>query len=244
RDTEREHSIVQAMNEHRIDGLIICSTSFSPQQSSRISEYGIPIVVINNQSAEDYRYSIYHDDVDGSRKLTRHLIDLGHRRVAYLGNLQSGRSTQDRLRGFQQEMRAAGLDVPDNFIHQVEGGLPESGLQGLQHFLRLPVRPTAIVCYNDMMAFGVLKGLRLAGLRVPEDISVTGFDNIVFSAYTNPLLTTFDQPKRSIGNQAAGLVLELLEQEHPTSADVQPKVILLPGRLLERESTAPPNRTS
>ena len=240
RDPERERLIVQTMTEHRIDGLIICSTSFSPRQSGHISQNGIPIVVINNQSAEDYRFSIYHDDVDGSRKLTRHLIDLGHRRIAYLGNLLSGRSTQDRLRGFQQEMHAAGLDVPEEYIHQVEGSLPESGLQGLQHFLGLPVRPTSILCYNDMMAFGVLKGLVQAGIQVPSEISVTGFDNIVFSDYTHPLLTTFEQPKRSIGNQAARLVLELLEKEHPSQADMEPKVIILQGRLLDRESTAPP----
>lgn len=244
RSPQREHAIVQTMNEHRIDGFIICSTSFSPEQSSLISQYGIPIVVINNQSAEDYRYSIYHDDLDGSRTLTRHLIELGHRRIAYLGNSLSGRSTQDRTAGFLQEMKQAGLEVPEGYVHQVEGGSAESGLQGLAYFLSLPARPTALLCYNDMMAIGVLQGLQQAGLRVPQDMSVTGFDNIVFSAYTNPRLTTFDQPKRSIGNRAARLVLELLDTQNHFAPDSQPNVIMLQGALLPRESTAPPSPSS
>ena len=85
RDLERERAIVQDMRERQVDGLIICSASFSAEQRRKLLEYGIPIVVVNNQAAEEYRYSIYHDDVDGSRQVTRHLIELGHTRIAYLG---------------------------------------------------------------------------------------------------------------------------------------------------------------
>jgi len=86
RDAERESVIVQAMRQHRVDGIIICSTPFSAERSQQFSKYDIPIVMINNQAAEEYRYSIYHDDMDGSRQIARHLIGLGHRRIAYLGN--------------------------------------------------------------------------------------------------------------------------------------------------------------
>jgi len=240
RDSERERHIVQVMREHRVDGVIICSTSFSAGQSQQFLKYGIPIVAVNNQAAEDYRYSIYHDDKDGSRQVTRHLIDLGHRRIAYLGNSLSGRTTLDRLSGFQQEMDAARLPVPPETVLQVPGGGPEDGLAGVEHFLSLSERPTALVCYNDMMAIGVLKGLQQAGIRVPAGMSVTGFDNIVFTAYTNPPLTTFDQPKQFIGAEAARLLLDLLQSPACDVASAQPKVRMLRGRLLVRESTAPP----
>ncbi len=196
RSLEREQAIVQTMRAHSVDGVIICSTPFSAEHSRLLREYSRPIVVINNRAAEDYRYSIYHDDVDGSRQLTRHLIELGHQRIAYLGNALSGRTTQDRVSGYQQELAAAGLTYPDGYIHQVFGGRPVDGVGACTHFLDLPERPTAILCYNDMLAIGLLQALQQADLRVPEDISVTGFDNIVFSAYTHPPLTTFDQPKR------------------------------------------------
>jgi len=240
RDPEREQTIVQAMYAHRVDGVIICSTSFSAEQSQQLSQYGIPIVVVNNQAAEDFRYSIYHDDVDGSRQVTRHLIDLGHQKIAYLGNSLSGRTTLDRLAGFQQEMENASLLIPAGYIHQVPGGGPENGLSALNHFLDLPDRPTALVCFNDMLAIGVLKGLQQVGIQVPAEISVTGFDNIVFSTYTNPPLTTFDQPKLYIGSKAAELLLGLLNSAPGDEASDQPKIQILRGKLLVRKSTASP----
>ncbi len=240
RDPQREQAIVRVMREHRVDGVIICSSSFRAEQGHSLSTYGVPIVVVNNQAAENYRFSIYHDDVDGSLQVTRHLIDLGHRRIAYLGNSLSGRTTLDRLSGYQAEMDAARLPIPPEYIQHVPGGGPEDGRAGLEHFLGLGDRPTALVCYNDMMAFGVLKGLQEADIQVPGEISVTGFDNIVFSAYTNPPLTTFDQPKRFIGAEAARLLLDLLQSPTIDGSTVQPKVRMLKGRLLVRKSTAPP----
>jgi DNA-binding LacI/PurR family transcriptional regulator len=238
-DPEREHAIVQAMSEHRVDGVIICSASFKSEQRRQFLAYGVPIVVVNNQAAEDYRYSIYHDDVDGSRQITQHLLDMGHHRIAYLGNSASGRTTLDRLTGFKQALAEAGLPVPQGYIHQVSGGGPSDGLAGLEHFLALSRRPSALVCFNDMMAIGVLKGLAAADIKVPEEFSVTGFDNIVFSAFTLPPLTTFDQPKRFIGAEAARLVLELLDSP-PAGDSSEPRVRMLKGRLLVRETTTRP----
>jgi len=237
RDPKREQAIVQDMRERHVDGLIICSASFSAEQRRKLLEYGIPIVMVNNQAAEEYRYSIYHDDVDGSRQVTRHLIELGHRRIAYLGNSLSGRTTLDRLTGFRLEMEAAGLAAPAEYVYEVPGSHPEDGLAALDHFLNLPQHPTAIFCFNDMLAIGLLNGLHAAGLHVPEDISIVGFDNIVFSAYTNPPLTTLDQPKHFIGAEAARLILGLLDDEEAPEQQIQK----LKGKLLVRQSTAPPN---
>ena len=239
RDPKREQAIVQDMRERHVDGLIICSASFSSPQRRNLLEYGIPIVMVNNQAAEEYRYSIYHDDVDGSRQVTRYLIELGHKRIAYLGNSLSGRTTQDRLTGFRRELDATGLTIPTEYVYEVPGGLPEDGLIALEHFMDLPRRPTAIFCFNDMLAIGVLNGLQVAGIQVPEDISVVGFDNIVFSAYTNPPLTTLDQPKRYIGAEAAHLTLGLLEP-HTVEEPLEKKIQKLKGNLLIRQSTAPP----
>ncbi len=110
----------------------------------------------------------------------------------------------------------------------------------MDHFLNLPHRPTALVCYNDMMAIGVLRGLQLAGVRVPQDCSVTGFDNIVLSEYTNPPLTTFDQPKHFIGAEAARLLLGMLRTD-PDKNTNGLKSQTLKGWMLARASTAPPS---
>lgn len=240
RDPARERKIVQDMVEHRVDGVIICSTSFSSEQSAQLLQYGAPLVVVNNQAAEDFRYSIYHDDVDGSRQITRHLVELGHKRIGYIGNSASGRTTLDRLTGFRHEMESTGLVIPPEYLYEAAGGDPGNGISAAQYILGLPNRPTALVCYNDMLAIGVLKSLRQAGISVPEDISITGFDNIIFSAYTNPPLTTLDQPKRFIGAEAARLLLELLNSSPTHEFSNQKNVRILKGQLLIRESTAPP----
>lgn len=239
RDSGREREIVQTMVEHRVDGVIICSTSFSEEQSHQFLQNGVPIVAVNNQAVEDFRYSIYHDDIDGSRQITRHLIELEHRKIAYVGNSASGRSTLDRLTGFRLEMDSAGLAIPANYIYEVPGGATEDGLSAAGYFLALPDRPTALVCYNDMMAIGALKGLQQAGVNVPDEMSITGFDNIVFSAYTNPPLTTLDQPKRFIGAEAARLLLELLDTPLDEQSSTK-NVRSLKGQLLVRGSTAHP----
>jgi DNA-binding LacI/PurR family transcriptional regulator len=239
RDPQRERSIVRTMREHRVDGVIVCSTPFSPEHSRQLRSYEIPIVVINNQSAEDYRFSIHHDDLDGSRQMMAHLIGLGHRNIAYLGYTHSGRTNLKRLAGYRESMQAAGLRIPEGYEFEAEASTPQEGQAASARFLALPRRPTAIFCYNDMLAIGVLRGLQQAGLNVPRDCSVAGFDNITFSSYTSPPLTTFDQPKHTIGERAARLVLGLLAQD-PEQSPSEPKILTLQGSLLVRASTARP----
>ena len=238
RSLEREQHIVRAMREQRVDGVILCSTPFSREQSKQLRADEIPLVVINNQSAEDYRYSIYHDDLDGSRQVMRHLIELGHERIAYLGYPRSGRTNAHRLQGYREEMAAAGLIIIEGYEVDAQTSDPAGGQAAADPVLALTPRPTAIFCYNDMLAIGLLRGMQNAGLRIPEDFSIAGFDNITISAFTTPPLTTLDQPKHTIGAQAARLVLGLLEGVDNAS----PKIQTLKGTLLVRRSTARPER--
>ena len=240
-DLDREQSIVESMREHRVDGIIICSTSFSVSQSRHLQDYDVPIVVVNNQATENYRFAISHDDVDGSRQITRHLIGLGHQHIAYLGNSISGRTNLERLSGFQEEFAAQGITVRSENIILVPGGEPAMGSLGAEKFLALANQPSGLVCFNDMMAIGVLRKFQEVGIRVPEDCSVTGFDNISFSEFSNPPLTTFDQPKHFIGAEAAGLVLELLQQKHEGNGH-DPVNRTLKGNLLVRQSTTSPQK--
>ena len=242
RNPERERAIVEAMVEHRVEGVIICSSSFTAEQARNFAEYDVPIVAVNNQASEDYRYSIYHDDVAGSRQVTAHLIELGHRIIVYLGNAESGRTNHDRLLGFQSAMKASGLGTSASYLQTAEYGGP-SAIEGAVHrFLALEPKPTAIVCYNDMMAIEAMNVLHRLGLAVPDDISITGFDNIIFSAYTQPALTTFDQPKRFIGEEAGRLLLGLVGKGEGKESPAESNVRILRGKLLVRESTSRPSR--
>ncbi len=237
RDFEREKSIVQAMGERRVEGVIVCSGHLGSDHARQLQQYGIPLVAVDNQALDDYQFSISHDHFFGSSRLTQHLIDLGHTRIAYLGNQRSGRTTQERLNGYRHTMQTAGLPLPDGYIFDGPDGRPESGVLAAQHFLGLPQRPTAIVCFNDMMAIGLMRALQDAGLTIPQDCSLTGFDNITFSAYTNPTLTTFEQPKYELGYTATRMMMSIL-QDPNTQPD--PQTITLRGRLIPRASTGAP----
>ena len=238
RDRQREKAIVRTMREHRVDGVIICSSPFSIEQSHHLSTFEIPIVIINNQSEEDHQYSIYHDDLHGSRQVMKHLIDLGHKRIGYLGYSHAGRTDIKRLTGYQEQMKAAGLTIKDGYIIEADSSDLNCGKTLAQQFLSLPHPPTAIFCFNDLLAIGLMHGLQEEGIHIPEEISIAGFDNISYSAYTNPPLTTFDQPKRSIGTKAAELVLSILNDNQEQEMEI--KIQLLQGSLLVRKSTGKP----
>jgi len=235
---QREKAIVRTMREHRVDGVIICSTPFSIEQSHQLSSFDIPIVIINNQSSEDHQYSIYHDDLHGSRQVMKHLIKLGHKRIGYLGYSHAGRTDLKRMSGYQEQMQAAGLPINEGYVIEADSSDLHCGETLAQKFLSLPQPPTAIFCFNDLLAIGLMHGLQEKGIHIPGEISVAGFDNITYSAYTNPPLTTFDQHKRSIGIKAAELILSILydNQEQVTDTRIQ----LLQGSLLVRKSTSTP----
>lgn len=236
RDFERERLIVQAMHERRVDGVIVCSTQFSEDHYRQLESFGMPIVAVGNHEITGYPSMIAHDDFDGICQVTRHLQELGHTQIAFLGNGRAERTTQGRLNGFLHEMGAANLPVPEGYVYLSPNGRAEGGEMGVRHYLSLPQPPSAILCFNDMMAIGALKALREAGVEVPRQCSVTGFDDIPLAAYACPPLTTFQQPKFELGTQAAQLMHALLHpHSEPDSMAVRPRI--LHGRLIVRSST-------
>lgn len=234
-NSEIEKDIIQAFAEHRVEGVIICSVTVSRQQADRLKAYGMPIVVINNQSPEEYQCSIAHDDVYGSRKITEYLLSLGHKRIAYLGNENAERINQDRLKGFREAMKVSGTAVDESLIVACGGGEIQNGVEGMQNLLRSGT-PDAVFCFNDLMAIGALKVLADQGIQVPAQVSVAGFDNIQYSAFSNPALTTFDQPKRAIGSEAAQTLLDLVKNPQIQTSTLISRV--MQGEILIRASTA------
>ncbi len=235
-DVRREQAAVTAMMEHRVDGVILCTPPFRVEHSRQMEGSGLPLAVVNNQGVDGYDYSVDHDDEQGARQVVQYLIGQGHRRLAYLGNALSGLTNLNRLSGFNAEMEAAGLPVCPTAVFNGPDGRPEGGYAGARYFLDLAERPSAIVCFNDMMAIGLIRGLQEAGLCIPQDISVTGFDDIDLAAYLTPPLTTYSQPRYELGVEAARLMLRLLSVK-TGDALPEPEHIYLRGRLVIRAST-------
>lgn len=236
RDPDREKAVLRALAEHRAEGAIVCSSQVSQRHLLDLEHTGMPVVLVNNQVAGHFAHSIAHDDVWGGRVVARHLLGLGHRQIACLENAAGGQASLDRRAGYLAEMAAAGLEVLPEWLLSGPNGRPAGGAAGAEAFLALRPLPTALFCFNDMMALGVLQRLKQAGLRVPHDVSVAGFDDVFVAEFADPPLTTFAQPKYQLGRDAAELLVALLAGPAPA----RPTVRTIRGELVVRASTIAP----
>jgi DNA-binding LacI/PurR family transcriptional regulator len=238
RDLERLEVIIKTMGERRVDGIIVCSGNVTARHGRQFQHQGIPIVAVDNQTIEDYQYSISHDHYYGSCQLSEHLLNMGHSKIAYLGNPRSTRVNRERQKGFLDTLTQANLPVPSEYVFNGPNGRLDGGEAGADYFLTLAEPPTAIVCFNDLMAIGFMHRYRESNLSIPKNCSIVGFDNIAISAYLVPPLTTFEQPKYELGYAAARMMMSLLSHEIPENQTTKTEV--LRGTLILRESTAPP----
>jgi DNA-binding LacI/PurR family transcriptional regulator len=236
-DMERQAALMRGMFGQQADALIIGDSFFT---AAHLNELGIrvPTVFIHNR-AEVLPHSIYHDDVNATRALTRHLLELGHYRIAFGGNQRGGLLHRHRRQGVIAELKSAGLELPREYDLIAPNGQMSSGALLAKQLLDLPERPTAIICFNDMQAIGVMQTLQQASVRIPEDISVAGFDDIPLAEFLYPALTTYRQPIWELGQMAAKVALNLLG-ETVNGAILSEPLITMHGQLIVRRSTAPP----
>jgi LacI family repressor for deo operon, udp, cdd, tsx, nupC, and nupG len=236
-DPDRETKVVHSFSERRVEGIIVTSSRVGALYLPLLSEMRIPIVLVNNQHPGEFVNSILIENVKASAEITNHLIQLGHKRIAYLGDRNGYQSDTERFAGYRQALERAGLlFVPERVVHG--DGKCEGAGPAIEILMKHPNRPTAIVCYNDMTAFGALRQLHTFNLRVPEDVSVVGFDDLFIASYMQPPLTTLKQPRRLMGRLAMESLLRLISggcAETPTKVRAE---------LIVRASTAPPREIS
>ena len=192
-----------------------------------------PLVMIMERCPGQSVPLIRVDDDTGAMRATEHLIGLGHRRIAHICGHKVAQSSVRRLGGFRRALEQAGLSAPPEMIQRGNYGV-QSGIDALHALMQLKHPPTAIFCANDEMAYGAIHALRQLGLHVPRDISIAGCDDQNMAAYSIPPLTTLHIPRHDLGRRAA---LELIDRLQ--GRDVAHEV-LLPTRLVVRESTAAP----
>jgi DNA-binding LacI/PurR family transcriptional regulator len=230
-DPNREQQVVQSFAERRVDGIIVTSSRVGALYLPLLSEMGVPIVLVNNQHPGAFVHSVMIGNVAGSREAANHLIGLGHRRIAYIGDQFGYQSDTERLEGYRQALEDAGLPLVPELVVRGDGK-PEEAMRAMEALLALPDPPTAVCCYNDMSALGAMRSIHLRGLRVPEDISVVGFDDLFLASYTQPRLTTVRQPMRRMGLLAMESLFKLMSGEDSAIR------ITLDAELIVRESTA------
>lgn len=239
-DQERETELIRTMLGRQVDALIIGSSFFTQERINHLGSLPVPTVFIHNRADEVLPHSLYHDDTSGTRALTRHLLELGHRRIAFCGNRRGGLLHRQRREGVLIELRSAGLDLPSAYDLAAPNGQLSGGTLLAEQLLNASEQPTAVLCFNDMQAIGLIQALQQKGLRVPQDISVTGFDDIPLATFVCPALTTYLQPKWELGQLAAQVALQLLGEKVAPAITLDSSSITLQGRLIIRHSTAAP----
>jgi LacI family transcriptional regulator len=181
--------------------------------------YDAPIVAVDPHTGPSDLVTIDSDNLRGGRLATGHLLDLGHRRIAMLTGRPDLQSAQLREEGYRQAMAAAGVPVDEKLV-AVGAYDPEIAVDAALELLTGPDRPTAVFAANDLSAIATIEAATRLGLRVPDDLSVVGFDNVPESALCVPPLTTVDQPIRKMGQRAVELLVGLIRGEQPDSLHV------------------------
>lgn len=239
RDPDKTAAYLDALVKSRVDGVIIAGGAADTSINARaFQQYRTKAVVVGRHKLA--YPSVQIDNVAAAEETTKYLLDLGHERLVFLGGPLSSHTVQDRLTGFRTAVSARGLPVSERLV--VPGELDEeSGYQGTHEVTRRRPRPTAILAANDRVAVGVLAALSDLDLAVPAQVSVVGFDDISISSYLRPRLTTVAIPTYEIGAAAADLLLSQFDESIPAPADDYR--VLLPTKLVVRDSAAAPPRT-
>ena len=218
-NADEEMAVIESFQRRRVEGVITASSRLTDEQLEQLARSAMPVVLVNRQSEGTHRTlpSVQVDNFGGALLAVRHLIRLGHEKVAYLGATNRPVANHERERGYWHAMREAGLPLRDTWVKS--GAVDrrsysddvEDGRRLMDEALRESV--TAAFCFNDMHAVGALMACRDAGVTVPEGASIVGFDDVDTARYVSPPLTTIHQPKLRLGQIAIGMLLRMMADE-------------------------------
>jgi DNA-binding LacI/PurR family transcriptional regulator len=232
----RDEHFATLTRRDRADGLLIMSLPPPSKSLARLADAGVPVVLLDTSGRRVP--AVVTDDIEGGRLATQHLLALGHERIAFIGddpdNPLGFTAGSSREAGYRHTMTNAGMKIPPGYV--CHGPHVRTVARRLtEQLLARRDRPTAVFASSDVQALGVLEAVRAAGLEVPGDVSVVGFDDVEVSGYAG--LTTVRQPLFESGKVAARILLEALEDGHLP----EPREHLLGLELVERSTTAPPS---
>ena len=236
-DSHRLATCVRRLVERNVDGIAVMTSEVDEPAIELATRRRIPVVLLNQPLLKSKYGDVSVDYSRGYREAVEHLKQLGHRAIAYLAGPSDLSSVQRRQRAFQAAARKSGIQIAEE--HFFAGNMRvESGREAMEKLLRTESRPTALVTANDVMAVGALQGAIAAGLRVPEDISIIGFDDLPIATMMHPELTTIHLSRHEIAAEAFSQLVHLLHKDGPVAprreSTIRPRLII-------RGSTAPPS---
>ena len=229
RDQAIATQAIHTFYSHQVDGIIILNSWLHTFNDPILSLQDRPFVFINRLFGSSRQNCVGPGDRQGARLATQHLVDLGHRRIGYINGMEDWIEAQNRLAGYCDVLTERGLPVDEALIRHGNWSI-ESGYEAAQELLALADRPTAIFTANDIMALGAMYAIQKAGLDVPGDVAIVGYDDRDFAAWIRPALTTVRMPSYEMGQAAARLLLEQINKAELEDATQ------VTGKLIVRES--------
>jgi LacI family transcriptional regulator len=232
-DTERELFYVDVLSKKQVDGIIFVAAGDQADSLDLLLQRNMPVVMIDRNVPNVEVDAVLTDNQLGGYLATRHLLDLGHKRIACIAGPSSITPSAERFIGYRKALEEAGLLFDENLV--IRGDYhAQSGMEITHSILKMNPRPTAIFALNDLMALGALRAAAEAGYSVPKDLAVIGYDDLEIARFTNPPLTTIAQPKKEVGVQAINLLVDRISRKSGP-----PSRLLLAPELIIRRSTQP-----
>lgn len=230
-DIIKERLYTEVLENKQVDGLIFVASGEDQEAISQILSNGLPLVVVDRDMGSLELDTVITDNYNGGILAAQHLLSLGHRSIGCITGPSNITPSADRVTGFRAALQQSGISSDEKRF--LRGDFhPASGYQSTLHLLQQTPPPTAIFACNDMMAIGAIRAATQLGLRVPQDVSIVGFDEIELTSYTTPPLTSVSQPKGEIGQLAVSLLLDRIQDP-----SLPPQRKILSPRLVIREST-------
>ena len=231
----RQVEYVSVLMQKQVDGILLVPARSRPEATEAIQKQGTAVVVLDRQVPTADVDVVRCDSEGGAYQLVRHVLSLGHRRVAVLTGPKDVSSAQDRVIGYRRAFLDANIDISEDLIFYGKF-VQASGYEMAQRALLVTPQPTALFAANNFIAIGAWRALRDAGLRIPEDITLVAFDDLPAGLVVDPFLTVAAQPGYEMGKQATELLLDRLTSDTPT----KPQRIVLPTQLIIRHSSGAP----
>jgi DNA-binding LacI/PurR family transcriptional regulator len=232
RNPDDEPEYLRLLTEREVDGILFARPSTEDDSRHVVSliRRGVPLVTTNYYVPGEQLMVVDIDNVDGARQATAHLAQAGHRRIGMIAGPAGWKSVNDRSRGYRHALEEAGLTLDPALIEHGDWSY-RSGHEVMERLLDKGARITALFVQNDRMAIGAIHRLREAGRRVPDDVAIVGYDDIPVAAYCYPPLTTIRQPMAEVGQVAARLLIQIIE-----NPDIERREVLLKAELVRRQT--------
>ncbi|WML58053.1 LacI family DNA-binding transcriptional regulator [Neobacillus sp. PS2-9] len=228
-DVEQETGYLNILQQKKADGMVLLTARMDSQAIEEVSRC-YPVVLACEYIEGSNIPTVSIDNISGARKASEYLIELGHERIGCITGPLDVVLSRDRLKGFYQAMAQCNLTVEPVLVQEGDFTF-ESGFNLMMKFFALGVLPTAVFAANDEMAMGAIRAVKSKGLRVPEDVSIIGFDDVRFASIFEPALTTIAQPAFEIGEHAMELLMKLINKD-----EVMREQVILEDQLVVRES--------